>query len=345
VRQGAPRVGVVGPLLEEHEGWVESPGRRLADLLVSDGLAVRTTSRHVGRIRRSVDVASTAVRWRHQVDVVVVMVFSGPALRLSEVGLRCARAAGARTVAWLHGGGLPEQAEHDAAVDRVVGGADQVVAPSPWLARWAERRGHAADVVPNVVLGPGTPFRTRRPLQPRVLWMRTYHDLYDPLLAVEAFTHLAAARPDARMTMAGQDRGLRQQVVDEVQRRGLGEQVTVEGFAADEHKAELFAEHDVLLCTNRVDNAPVTVVEAGRAGLPVVARAVGGLPDLLEHGAGGVLVDGRSPQALAGAVVALLDEPQRADGIVAAGRRRAEAHTWGQVGPRWHELLQELADG
>lgn len=337
------RVGIVGPLLEDHVGWVPSPGRRLADLLAQDGLAVRTTSAHVDRLRRTIDVASVAVSWRRAVDVGVVMVFSGDALRLSRLAMRTVRAAGARTVAWLHGGGLPAHHERRPRhVDALLGAADAVVAPSPWLAGWARGLGHPAWVVPNVV-EPGPSFRARTHLRPRVLWMRTYHALYDPLLAVAAFERIHAARPDARLTMAGQDKGLRATVVEEVRRLGLSGVVDVRGFVDADAKSDLFAEHDVFLSTNRVDNAPVTVVEAGLAGLPVVALDVGGLADLLDHGEGGVLVDRATPAATADAVLDLLDDPVTAARVVAAGRRRGEEHRWAAVGPSWHDLLGEVA--
>jgi glycosyltransferase involved in cell wall biosynthesis len=340
LRARPSRVGIVGPLLGDHAGWVESPGLALAGRLAAEGTTVRTTSRSVGRLRRTAEVGSIALRWRGRVDVVLVMVFSGSALRLSQLGLRSAAAAGARTVAWVHGGGLPAQAdERPELVDGVLALADEVVAPSPWLAGWAEARGHTATVVPNVV-DEGLEAHAHVPLRPRLLWMRTYHELYDPRLAVATLAALLPSLPDARLTMAGQDKGLLAVVRDEVAARGLGHAVDVRGYAAGADKAALFAEHDVFLSTNRVDNAPVTLVEAGQAGLPVVALAVGGVPDLLDHGAGGVLVAERSAEALAAAVQGLLADPDRASALVHAGLRRGDQHRWAAVGPRWHEVLR-----
>jgi glycosyltransferase involved in cell wall biosynthesis len=340
------RVGVVGPLLGGNAGWVDSPGEAVAAALETEGTAVRTTSNAVGRGRRSFDVGSVALRWRGRVDVVLVLVYSGRALALSDLGLRAARLAGARTIAWLHGGGLPDQeAAQPDVVQRTLRRADAVVAPSAWLAGWAEDLGHAATVIPNPV-----PVLTARdadhpdPRHPRLLWMRTYHELYDPLLALDVVERLRGRRPDAHLTMAGQDKGLQADVEDEVQRRGLQDVVTVRGFADATAKAELLRTHDVFLSTNRVDNAPVTVVEACGAGLLVVARAVGGVPDLLEHGAAGVLVEGRDAGALAGAVDEVLDQPDRADALVAGGHRLAAAHRWEVVGPAWHTLFAELLD-
>lgn len=339
------RVGVVGPLLGERPGWVDSPGLALAGHLAAEGTEVRTTSRSPGRLRRAAEVGSVALRWRRRIDVGVVMVFSGGAFVVADLGLRACRAAGAATVAWLHGGGLPDLAERRPdAVRGVLERADAVVAPSPWLARWSATLGVEACTIPNVV-EPPAPFRRRAALRPRLLWMRTYHELYDPLLALDAFALLAADVPGATLTMAGQDKGLASTVRSEVDRRGLGGVVEVRGLLDREAKARAFADHDLFLSTNRVDNAPVTLVEAGAAGLPVVALDVGGVADLLDHGEGGVLVGQATPTAVAEAVAALLRDPGRAGALSEAGRRRGEAHRWDRVGPAWNELLTALARG
>jgi glycosyltransferase involved in cell wall biosynthesis len=60
------------------------------------------------------------------------------------------------------------------------------------------------------------------------------------------------------------------------------------------------------------------------AGVPVVATAVGGIPELVSDGETGRLVPTGDPMALARAVLALLDEPMRAAELGRAGRRRIE---------------------
>jgi glycosyltransferase involved in cell wall biosynthesis len=61
------------------------------------------------------------------------------------------------------------------------------------------------------------------------------------------------------------------------------------------------------------------------AGRPVVARAVGALPETVVHGETGLLVDDESPRAVAAALAAILGDPGRARTMGDAGRRRAAA--------------------
>lgn len=88
--------------------------------------------------------------------------------------------------------------------------------------------------------------------------------------------------------------------------------------------AQLLAAADVAVLSSRWEARALLAQEALRAGVPLVATAVGGVPELVGEGA--VLVPYGDPGALAGAVAGLLADPERRAGLAAAGR--AQAATW-----------------
>ena len=69
----------------------------------------------------------------------------------------------------------------------------------------------------------------------------------------------------------------------------------------------------------------LAVLEAMAMGRPVVATTTGGLPEVVRHGETGLLVPPGNEIALAEAIVALLGDPERADSMGQAGRRRVSA--------------------
>lgn len=86
----------------------------------------------------------------------------------------------------------------------------------------------------------------------------------------------------------------------------------------------------------------IVVIEALAAGRPVVASNIGGIPDILEHGAAGVLVPPGDPAALAAALRALVVDPERRAALSRAARRRADAYTAASVVPRIERVYAGL---
>jgi glycosyltransferase involved in cell wall biosynthesis len=102
--------------------------------------------------------------------------------------------------------------------------------------------------------------------------------------------------------------------------------------------ADLFVLPAVHDGKGNVDGLPNVILEAMASGLPVVASGISGVPLAVEDGRTGSLVPERDPEALLGALRALLADPARMRGMGERGRRRAEAElTWDAVAARYRE--------
>ncbi len=338
----------LGPALARHAGWVTTQGEVLAELFGAAGHHVEVSSSRLSPLGRAADHAVDLVRWRGQVDVAVVSVFSGRGFALADEALTLARVLRIPAVAWLHGGNLPSFGQdHPRWVRRVLAGASAVVAPTAYLGRWASTvladTAVPVRVIPNVLDLNGLVFRERPHLQPKLLWMRTFQALYDPGLAVHVLARLRADGIAATLTMAGQDKGLLDETRALSEALGVSEHVTFPGFLSGEQKAEVLAGHDVFLNTNRVDNAPVTVLEAAASGLVVVSTDAGGLPDLLADRTSARLVPPGDAAAMAQAVADLLAHPDQAARLALAARTVARASAWPSVRPRWIDCCEQVA--
>lgn len=342
VRPG-PRVCFVGPMLGRHEGWVTTQGEILVDRFAGEGWEVRETSRQVGRLVRLVDTVSCLVRWHRSVDVVVIAVFSGLGFVVADVASLVARLLGLPVVMVLRGGNLPAHCgEHPTWSRRVLGRARVIVAPSAYLIPLAERAGVPVVHIPNVVDTAAYEGPPRRGGGTRLLWMRTFHHIYNPQLAVRAFEHVVAVHPEATLTLAGQDKGLLGEVRALVADRPWRDQVSFPGFLGPEQKVTTFAAHDVFLNTNRVDNAPVSVLEAAAAGMPIVATEVGGIPDLLRDGVTALLVPDDDAAAMGAAVVRIIEDHGLAERLATEGRSLARASAWPSVRDQWCAVFERV---
>lgn len=85
-------------------------------------------------------------------------------------------------------------------------------------------------------------------------------------------------------------------------------------------------EAGIFVLSSRTEGLPVCIIEAMRAGLPVVASAVGGIPELVDHGVSGILVPPADAAALAESLNKLIQDPVLARTMGRAGRQRFLDH-------------------
>lgn len=111
--------------------------------------------------------------------------------------------------------------------------------------------------------------------------------------------------------------------------RKLTEELKLEKFvhfAGYQPKPEKFMQiMDVFALTSRSEGMPLAILEAWAAGLPVVATRVGGIPQMIEHGRTGMLVDPGDEAALTAALQDLIAEPAMARSLGSAARQLAES--------------------
>jgi glycosyltransferase involved in cell wall biosynthesis len=217
------------------------------------------------------------------------------------------------------------------------------VVPSPFLGRAIRPLGFEAEMIPNIIDASKYTFRARSHPAPRLFWMRSFHEIYNPALAVRVFAAVKRDWPDATLVMAGPDRGQEPAVRALAADLGLQSAVRFAGFLDMPSKIAEFDAADIYLNTNRVDNTPVSVIEACASGVPIVATRVGGVSDLLTDGDTALLVREGDERSMTEAVKRLLVEPDLAGRLVSAGRRLAESCSAEVVMPHWHRLIDDVA--
>jgi glycosyltransferase involved in cell wall biosynthesis len=102
---------------------------------------------------------------------------------------------------------------------------------------------------------------------------------------------------------------------------GIAPRVRFLGWQRD--VGAVYAAADVVALTSLNEGSPVSLIEAMAAGRAVVSTAVGGVADVVTDGVSGVLVPSGDAEALAGAIGALLGEPERRHRLGQAARRAA----------------------
>lgn len=139
----------------------------------------------------------------------------------------------------------------------------------------------------------------------------------DQATLLEGLARLGAGAEAAHLALVGD--GPRR---GELERRaadlGLAGRVHFLGWRRD--LEAILAGLDVVVCSSRNEGTPVALIEAMAAGVPILSTAVGGVPDLVDHGQTGYLVPAGDPAALAEGLRAVLADPAGAARRAAAAR-------------------------
>ncbi len=145
-------------------------------------------------------------------------------------------------------------------------------------------------------------------------------------LFIEVMAHLVREMPQVRGLIVGQplpdEADLPEQLTKQVQRHGLKGKIIFAGFRSDVQA--LMGHFSVFCLTSTSEGTPNVVLEAMAAGLPVVATRVGGIPDVVQEGVTGFLVDPGDVAGMARAILTLLRDPSLAERMGMAGRQLAK---------------------
>jgi glycosyltransferase involved in cell wall biosynthesis len=116
------------------------------------------------------------------------------------------------------------------------------------------------------------------------------------------------------------------------------------GLVSEAERAGWLEAADVMCLPSEAEIFPVSVLEAWSVGTPVVLSDIPPLVELVGRAGGGVTAK-REPQAVADAIISILDDPQLARLLGEAGREFwSRAHTIGAVAQRYEEIYSRLCD-
>jgi len=327
-------------MVGRHPGYITTQGLILSDRFSSAKYSVLATSDVRNRYLRLFDIVRTLL-WRgRKFEIQCLEVYSGASFLVADVASWLGVLLGQSIVMVLHGGGLPDfMGRNPSWARRVLKRAHQIVTPSKFLARAAEAHGFQVRVIPNVIDFDDYPFRIRREVKPRLFWMRSFDHAWNPVMAVRVLAALKQHVPGATLVMAGKDKGLEAETRTLSAQLGVMDSVRFAGFLDHAGKSREGLDADIFINTNHIDNMPVAIVEAWAMGLPVVATAVGGVPDLIEEGRTGILVGSDDVDAMVQAVRRLLSDPDLAERLSLNGRKQAEESSWKRVRQQWEQVF------
>ena len=303
--------------------------------------------RWVGRVPGLRTIVRTplylAALWRGLGDVDVAHIFSASYSSFLVAPLPAwmvARLRGKKALIHYHSGEARDHLRSSWVARSVLKRVGRLVTPSAYLVDVFREFGLHADPVPNLVDVSQFSYRERKPLQPHLLCTRGFHSYYCVDQVVRAFAQVQKEFPDAQLDLVGGgslEPQIRQLVAD---LRIPG--VKFCGVVSRDEIGKCYARADIFINASRLDNMPVSVLEAFASGTPVISTAPEGMRYLVEHGRTGLLSEPGDAPALAENVLRVLRDPQLASRLSASGFEQLGDYRWGTVREQWLDLYRAL---
>ena len=142
-------------------------------------------------------------------------------------------------------------------------------------------------------------------------------------ILLEAWEHFTVKNPEAKLVMLGEGEW-RENLEELAKVLAISDSVEMKGYV--ENARAYLKAFDLFCLPSRSEAMPYAVLEAGFAGVPVVATNVGGIPEMIETGTDGALVDPEEPDSLFSTLLLLSESPELRERLGKALENRVRTH-------------------
>jgi len=218
---------------------------------------------------------------------------------------------------------------------------DKVAVPSEFLVRVFAKFGIDACAIFNIINLDQFEFRERTRLRPVFLSNRNLEAHYGVDCVLRAFALIQQQIPEASLTVVGN--GRQRQALETLKSELNLQHTTFTGRIEHDDIYKHYSASDIFLNASRVDNQPLSIIEAFACGLPVVTSNAGGIPYIVTNEQTGFVVPVDDCAALANRALELLTRQDYASAMVQRARAECARYTWEVICDQWLHLYRDLA--
>lgn len=323
------------------KGKTSSTVETLGSYLENEDFVIRTYSSQSNKILRLFDMLFSIVKHSKYSDYVLIDTYSTQNFFYAFFCSQLCRILKLKYLPILHGGNLPNRLKHSPRLSKALFKNAYVnIAPSLYTQSAFETLGYYnVKCIPNAIQIENYVFKERKLDSLKLLWVRSFSELYNSSLAIDILHQLKLKGFEASLCMVGPDNdGSLVSAKKYAESHGVA--VTFTGKLSKKEWTTLAANYNVFINTTNFDNMPVSVIEAMALGLPVVSTNVGGMPYLIEDGKDGVLVNPNNADEFVNSIMHLQNNPETVVALTRNARNKVKNFGWNVVKNQWVETLK-----
>ncbi len=338
---------IIGLFLSEKNRatTIRTAADQLAELLSKNGYAVLKVSDKIKKVQRFLETINVILRRRKEYNIAVLPIYGGyNSFIWADISSRILKWLKKKTVLIVHGGSIPQKMRlNPGRYYKILKRADKIVCPSGFLQETLKQHGFESVEIENVLNLNEYIFHPKENFRPCLLWMRTFEKIYNPEMAVRVAAILSKRFPEFKMVMAGFDNGSLSSVKQLASNLGVVDKIEFPGYIDIQQKNKYASECDIYICTNKIDNAPVSVIEMMCLGLPVISVNTGGIPFLVRQNFNGLLVELDNDQEMADKITSIIENSAKGKSIAEEGYKFSRQFGEGPVLEKWNYIFETLS--
>ena len=263
-------------------------------------------------------------------DILHIHCCSGWGFLPAVVGVSVGRWIKKHTVVTYHGGGGERFFDKNTClVKHYLTRTDANIVLSGFLARVFEKHHISYTVIPNIIELDERHYRERKEIKPHFICIRAHEELYNIPCILQAFQKVQHAMPAATLTLVG-DGSQHEALMKMVEEMRLVN-VTFTGRIANKEIYQYLNQADVMLSAPKVDNMPVSLLEAMNAGLLVISSRVGGVPYMIDEDRTGLLFKSDNNQELAEKMFWTIENTTSTMAMTLAAHQEVKKYRWENI--------------
>jgi len=275
-------------------------------------------------------------------DLIIIDTFSTTAFYYALVISQLARIFSIPFIPILHGGNLPIRIDNSRRWSKLIFRNAKInIAPSNYLKEIFVDHGFRTQLIPNIIDFDNYKFTSSLIKDhPRLLYVRAFAQIYNPLMALEVLKKIKIKYPKASLTMVGPDRDgtqidFERKMID----MKLQDSVKITGVMKKYDWHKLAESHNIFINTTNIDNTPVSVIEAMALGLPIVSTNVGGLPFIISHNINGILVNPNESEFMAEMIISIFQNDSFSNELRLEAKKKINDFRWSSVRESWIRVI------
>ena len=308
--------------------------------LTKEGFHIISASGLKNKYLRLADMVLAFLKNVGSFDIVLIDVYSTQNFWYAMIIARLSRLFNKKYIPILHGGDLKKRFENSTfATKKLLKNSYQIVSPSLYYKHEVIKLGyHKVIHIPNPIFADYYTFKKREIFQPKILWVRAFNEIYNPLMAIKALELLLKTYPAAELCMVGPDKD-NSLVLCKDYARINNLPVKFTGKLKKKDWTQLASDYDIFINTSNIDNSPLSVIEAMALGMPIVTTNVGGMPFMINDGIDGILVEKEAPDQMCDSIQWLLQHPEQTLEMTLKAREKILNYDWNKIKEDWKKLL------